>query len=252
MELKIIDIDTKAVNNIVARLDDFNSSEDFKKFEQEYLIKQKPYYVYVKLPISDLADIHCLNKLGFEFIETQFEMEKSVKRIKNPYENAFDFVEVTSYKDLDKIIQLASTIFTDDRFTIDSSLPGDFAGKRYAEYIRQSFESSSEKVFALISKKDNVVCGLKSHKVISDKTVLLLLGGVDNKYKNTPIGLINAISEINYFVDMGYKKAVTHISARNTAIINLELSWLGYKVIEANVILRKIYEENLQTTDKND
>lgn len=246
MELKLIEIDSKALNNVVARIDNFDIKLDFKDFEKAYLEKFKPFYVYIKLPINDLRNIHEIEKNGFNFMEVQFEMEKMIKSVKNIYQDEYVFVEIKTENEVNKIIDMASSIFTDDRISIDPELPKNWSGRRYSAYIKHSFEAENERIFKLVSKKNNEICGFKTFRIETDKRILLLLGGVANKYKNTPLGLINAITEINYLVEQGYKKIITHISARNTPIVNLELSWLNYKVVDTNVILRKVYKENIK------
>ena len=61
---------------------EFSCDEDFIQFEKDYITNYTPYYVATKIPIENLKEIHFLEKMGFNFIETQI---KETLRIKNLY-----------------------------------------------------------------------------------------------------------------------------------------------------------------------
>ena len=63
-----------------------------------------------------------------------------------------------------------------------------------------------------------------------------------NKYKKSPIPVINGYLELNELHKKGIKKVTTHISGSNYGVLNLEVKDFGYKVVNGFVVLRKIYE----------
>jgi hypothetical protein len=66
----------------------------------------------------------------------------------------------------------------------------------------------------------------------------LLLGGVHPNYKNIGLGVISSHYCFNQLKDDGFKRVITHISAANMPIINLELGHFGFKVEDVCVVLR--------------
>lgn len=241
MQITKIDIDSEAIGKTVLELKDFSSEFDFIPFENSYIREYEPFYVLFKCPVEDLANIHCAQTNGFQFIELQIKMTHKLKK-KYPVSKQFEFSEVSSLEDVKTIQDIAAKTFDDDRLAIDPSLDNNMSEKRYSNYIQNSFDSEDQKLFKLTDKTSGKIVAFKTHKYLENKEVLLLLGGVKPELKNLGIGLINGFAELNELQSIGIKQIYTHISARNYPIMNMEISAFGFRVLQSYVVLRKLYQ----------
>jgi len=234
-------IDSIVYGRTFLEIVEYSSGLDFNQFENDYLKEFDPFYVSCKIPIEDIGLIQSLERNRFSFIEFQI---REVLRLKKKYflpgiENYQ--LQLVTENDLEEVLNIAENTFEHDRFTIDPEISKSFSGKRYRAYVRKSFETDGEFLYKLINKETGEMLGFKSHKIISKDEVLMFLGGIVNKYKQTPIPVINAYLELNELFDKGIKKVTTNISGSNYGVLNLEVKLLDYKVAKAFVVLRKIY-----------
>ena len=79
--------------------------------------------------------------------------------------------------------------------------------------------------------------------------MLLLLGGVHPNHKNVGLGVISSHFCFNQLKENGYKQAITHVSAANIPILNLEVGHFGFKVEETYVVLRAIFHPSATYTN---
>jgi hypothetical protein len=221
---------------------DFSCELNFLEFEKEYLKEYHPFYVAVKLPIDQIAEIHFLEKTGFQFIETQI---RETLRLKNAYNPVaffpYKLEQVTDESDLDAILEIASKTFKHDRFTMDPMIPDGFSGNRYKFLVKQSFEQKDQFVYKFFNSQSGEILGFKTHKILGEDEALMYLGGIAEKYKRSPLPAINGYLELNELFAKGIKKVTTHISGCNYGVLNLEVKEFGYKVTQAFIVLRKIY-----------
>ncbi len=240
MEILKNKIDSMITGKRCLDLTDFSKDIDFNKFENAYLKREKPFYVLCRIPVEEISNIHAIESCGFHFIEFQIKMTHKIKK-KYPSLKQYEFAEVTSEEDLKKVQEIAATTFVDDRFIIDPLIDSELASKRYIQYVSGSFHSDDQKLYKLSDIKTGKIVAFKTHKYTGNNEVLLLLGGVDPKYKSLGVGLINAYAELNELRSKEIKRLTTHISGRNYPIINLEISTLGFKVVQSYLVFRKIY-----------
>ena len=81
----------------------------------------------------------------------------------------------------------------------------------------------------------------KTHRYLGEAEVLFLLGGVDPRYKGLGLGVANEYCELNALIDREVKRGYTHFPTGNYPVINLELGQLGFRLMQAYAVLRKIY-----------
>jgi hypothetical protein len=86
------------------------------------------------------------------------------------------------------------------------------------------------------------IVGFGTHRHSSQDEAVIFIGGIVSTYQKAGLGPISDYLAINNLRREGVKKAYTHVSARNYAIMNLEIAGLGFKVIDSHVVLRKVYE----------
>ncbi len=235
--------DSKVFGRNFLYINDFSCHVSFSEFEKEYINSYDPFYVAVKIPIENLAEIHCLEKFGFSFIEIQI---RETLRLKNSYNPIaffpYKLEQVTTESDLNAILEIASKTFRHDRFTMDPLIPDRFSGDRYMFLVNQSFEQNDEFVYKFFNSQTGEILGFKTHKILTEHEALMYLGGIAEKYKRSPLPAINGYLELNELFAKGIKKVTTHISGSNYGVLNLEVKEFGYKVTQAFVVLRKVYQ----------
>lgn len=238
-----IPIDSEALGRAVLELRDLSLQEDFPAFEEAYRQLHDPRYVACKVPVEDLVGIHYLEDHGFRFLELQLRL-MSRPRERDTSAFPYEFSEVGSASELVEVLRIAETTFVADRFSVDPLLaPGDpgLSGRRYKLYIEKSHRMADERVCILVSRASGKVVGFNTHKFINSDEVLMFNGGVVPEYKTTGLGAITDYFLINDLKRRGVKKFVTHVSARNIPVMNLEIAGLGFKIERTFAILRKVY-----------
>ena len=238
------EIESLVLGRAVLELRGFQPGDDFAAEEQRFRQAHDPLYAVCKLPIEDLAGIHQLEDHGFRFLETQLKLSLKMKAqdvSKYPYR----YVAVER-EDLETILELAATLFSDDRFSVDPFLKDRFdgkaAGERYRRYVQKSFETPDECVYKMVNDTTNEIVGFGTHRHTGQDEVVIFIGGIVSGYQRAGLGPISDFLAINNLRREGVKKAYTHVSARNYAIMNLQIAGLGYKVVDSQVVLRKVYE----------
>jgi len=116
-----------------------------------------------------------------------------------------------------------------------------YAGKRYGAYLARSMESPDQHLYALKNGQNGDIVGFKSHRYLPDGSVQLLLGGLRDDCKGSGLAPLLEHLEFSTLLAAGIKRGVTAVSARNLAIMNLEIAGFGFKVKESLVVLRKMY-----------
>jgi hypothetical protein len=128
-----------------------------------------------------------------------------------------------------------------DRFTIDPALSPGISGARYRRYVEKSFVAPDEAVWRLYDPASKQTLNFRTHRVTGRGEALLLLGGVHPEFKGLGLGVIASYFCFNQMRRDGFRRAVTHISAINYPVFNLEIGNLGFRVNAAFAVLRKVY-----------
>ena len=216
---------------------------DLAHIERDYVQAHAPRYVLYKAPIEDIATIQHLEDHGFRFVETQLRL---TFRLRRPFETGktpYVFEQVTTEDQLREVLEIAAHTFTDDRFLVDPELAdaAQVSSARYQAYVRQSFLRPNERVYRLVNPALGRTVAFKTHRIVSPEEALLLLGGVHADYKSAGLAPINAYHEFNELLRTGVKRFTTHVSARNYAVMNLEVGGFQYRIKQTFVVLRKLY-----------
>ncbi|HTR49097.1 MAG TPA: hypothetical protein VMJ10_00240 [Kofleriaceae bacterium] len=217
--------------------------DDFARIESDYLRAHHPFYVVYKAPVEDVATIQHLEENGFRFVETQLRMTFRLRGHFDTSKAPYVFERVTTEDQLRDVLEIAANTFTDDRFLVDPELPdaGKVSSARYQAYVRQSFRRPDERVYRLVNPATRRTIAFKTHRIVNREEALMLLGGVHSDFKNAGVAPINAYHEFNELMRNGVKRFTTHVSARNYAVINLELGGFQYRLKQTFIVLRKIY-----------
>ncbi|NUM33246.1 MAG: hypothetical protein HUU50_01760 [Candidatus Brocadiae bacterium] len=237
-------IDSEVFGFNVLQIKDIHCQDNFQEIEKEYQKKHNPFYVYAKIEIEKIPEIHFLEDHGFRFMEYQMRMSKKLPQ--KLYDTSFDDVvimeKVLAQENIDSILSLADTIFTNDRIYIDPYMGKELSQKRYRAYIQKSHQSSEEELVKFYDKRTQNIISFHTHKSIDNKTILHFLGGVAPEYQGTGACFACEYSLFNSFIQRGIKKIITHISGSNYPIMNFEFKTMDFKPEQAFIVLRKIYE----------
>lgn len=240
MRVDLVEVDSKVFGRPMLSLSGFEANADFRAFEEDYVARYQPAYVTAKLRMDELEALHELEAAGFRFMECQI---RSALRLRQPYPADFPYrlEAVESEEALEPVLDIAAKTFVHDRFANDLGLPKGFSGERYRAYVRHSYEQANEAVYRLIEEETGATVGFKTHRYVSSSEGLLLLGGVAPECKNAGVGVINEYLEFNELRRKGIQRVLTHFSAANHAILQLEIGRLGFRVESTLAVLRKIY-----------
>jgi hypothetical protein len=216
---------------------------DFARIESDYVRTHNPLYVVYKAPVEDIATIQHLEDHGFRFVETQLRLTFRLRGHFDTSKAPYVFERVTNEDQLREVLAIAGNTFTDDRFLVDPLLRDaqQVSSARYQAYVRQSFLRPNERVYRLVNPTTGQTVAFKTHRIVSPDEALMLLGGVHTDYKNAGIAPINAYHEFNELIRNGVKRFTTHVSARNYAVINLEVGGFRYRLKQTLIVLRKVY-----------
>lgn len=241
MNVERIEADSRVFGRNVLAIVDFDPAADFAVFERGYVDEFYPAYVSSKVPLERVSDIHALERSGFNFIECQI---RAAIKLRKPYDVSkfqYDFEQVTHEEDLQHVLQIAGSTFVHDRLKVDQAVASEISGARYGEYVRKSFHSPDEAVYCLREHASGRVVAFKTHRYVSSTEVLFLLGGVHPELKNAGLGLISEYFEFNTLIGKGIQRGITHISASNYPIFNLEIGRVGFRVLGTFAVMRKVY-----------
>ena len=241
MKAQLLDIDSRVLGGNVLAISDFDPEIEFGEFERRYVEEFNPVYVSCKIPLERICEIQILENHGFGLIECQIRASVKLRKTHDMSGFQYEFEPVNREEDLTGVLEIAERTFVHDRFSIDPHLAPGVSGARYREYVRHSFQSPDEAVFRLIDRTSRRVVAFKTHRYVSDREVLFLLGGVHPEYKRLGLGLINEYCEFNVLIKKGIRFGTGHISASNYPIVNLEIGNLGFRVLTTFAVMRKIY-----------
>lgn len=242
MQITKHEIDSQVLGRAVLELSGPYDA-DFARIERDYVQAHQPLYVVYKAPIEDIATIHHLEDQGFRFVEAQLRLTFRLRRQFDTGKMPYVFERVTTEDQLREVLEIAANTFTDDRFLVDPELRDaeHVSSARYQAYVRQSFVRPDERVYRLVNPATGRTVAFKTHRIVSPEEALMLLGGVHADYKSAGMAPINAYHEFNELMRNGVKRFTTHVSARNYAVMNLEISGFQYRIQKTFIVLRKIY-----------
>ena len=245
MEVKKNLIESEILGRPVLDIADFDGSCNFAAFEKERVSGEDPIYVTCKVPAEQIADVHALEDYGFRFVEFQMRLRGALHKTYDTSGYDYSFSPVTGGRDLEAVLDLASSIFEHDRVSRDPffrQFKGrNVSGERYRRYVLKSAEADDEFVYKLASKSTGEIVGFSTHRILTTESALLLIGGVKNEQKTSGLGVINDYFGLNELKRKGVKWFHTHVSGSNYPILNLEVKGLGFRVVQSFVVLRKAY-----------
>ena len=99
-----------------------------------------------------------------------------------------------------------------------------------------SFYAPDEEIFFLKHTPSNRIVFFRSHRIVSENSIRLLLGGTAKELKSSGIGMVAWEFALEYFKSEGFRTLYTSFSAANLEVINLEVSKIGFKILRSNYV----------------
>jgi ribosomal protein S18 acetylase RimI-like enzyme len=245
MNVSVNQIDSDVFGRCVLDLIDFDPACDFSSLETDYVARYSPVYVACKQPVEEVARIHALESAGFQFAEFQLRFRGTIGRAFDVSAHDYRYELVQSDADLTQVLEIAGTTFEHDRITRDPFLSQwnrpNLGGERYRRYVLKSMQAPDECVYQLVSNATGEIVGFGTHRMTGPDTALLLISGVKPEYKSAGIGVLLDQFAWNELKRKGVKSFIGHASGNNYPIINLVMRGIGFRLIQAFIVLRKVY-----------
>lgn len=241
MNVKQIIIDTEVMGRSVLALRDISPDDNIASEEILYLAAYNPGYVYCQVPVENLLVIHNLEACGFRLIEVQIKSVVNFQQDHDVSRYPYEYQKVTTKEALNDVLNIAGETVVHDRLTVDPDMPVGISGERYRRYVQKSYDDVNEEVWRLYDPSSKTTLAFRTHRKVCPGEVLLLLGGVHPDFKNLGLGVVSSYFCFNQMRRDGIKKAMTHISAINYPIMNLEIGFLGFRALNTFAVMRKIY-----------
>ncbi len=210
--------------------------EDLKK----KILESSSVIVLTKVEVGNIAMIRALEEFGFRFSEVQIKAKRRISKSSQPPDSPYTYERISSTTELQKVIKLATTTITHDRWTTNPDKSTRQSAQRYKAYLEKSFSEASEDVWVLRSKANSEIVAFRSHRLTGPGEATLLLGGVRHDLKGLGIGPVSWAYCENQLAQSGIKNVTTHFSSANLAIINLEIGSLGFKAVESRAVMELI------------
>ncbi len=219
----------------------FAPGTDPRAFEDDCVLPLRPDCVFCKIPATEIGDIRRFEAAGYGFAEFQLFLSYRLKKRPDISAYPYRYEPVTDERHLEYASGLAAGIFTHDRYSNDPGFPPDLSGRRYQAYLGKSFVAPDERVYVMVNTDTGVPVSFATRLVVNEKKTRLLIGGVDERFKGTGLGVIHDLVGLATYHDEGVRDIETAVSGINYPIMNLEISHLGFRVVEAKVVLRKMF-----------
>ncbi|MFM8477274.1 MAG: hypothetical protein ACKOEO_15950 [Planctomycetaceae bacterium] len=243
MQTERLNIDSQVWGRSVLCIRSFNTTDDFKSHEAQYLAQHSPAYVYSTVGVTDLARIEYLSQAGFTPVDCQLSLKVSFRRQFDTSARSLRYRQVVTQSDLDEVLSIAAELDFSDRFSRDPFAPPGFASQRYAAYLRQSFAIESDEIWSVCDSASGRILTFRSHRRVGTQEVQLLLGGVRKELQGEGLGAISTHFCFNQMAGCGIRRGSTRISISNKPVFDLEVTNFGFRYQSADLILRKCYPQ---------
>ncbi|MCU1361828.1 MAG: hypothetical protein JWN99_3117 [Ilumatobacteraceae bacterium] len=238
-ECRAIEIDSEVFGRATFSVSEIVTAADLDGALTQIDSHNPTSYTTCKVPSERLDLIHAAQLRDFVFLETQLQTKLRLRIAPTGHHDRFGYVKVERRDQLDQVLEIAGRTIEHDRVSRDPLLGPAASGERYRRYLLQSFEHDDEEIWAVSSRDSGRLLTFRSHKTVSPTEVLLLNGGVHHDHKEAGLGVVSSHFCFAQLRAAGATHAVSHISAANVPIINLELGYCNFKVVQSFAVLRR-------------
>ena len=201
-------------------------------------------YVVCKVPVGDVNVNHTLNKFGFCFIESSFELGCDVEKINlNPLlkrlDRDVDYVQIITEEDLNILKNnFEKGIVKTDRIALDTNFGVQYSSKRFYNWILDEIDKEST-VWHLKFKGQNIgFFGLK--KIGQNGVFYPFLGGIYDEFSKSGLGFSILTKATDLIKKCNGNKIITYVSSNNLPILKLHLD-LGFSINNIHNVFTRHY-----------
>ena len=200
-------------------------------------------YSVVKVPSGCVKLLWAAQRAGYYFIETSFNYECNIQRIKTPelYNRFLNHVSVAVATDdlisraLDEI--KSGSIFSTDRVAIDPYFSKEIAGVRYYNWCKDALSKGA--IMEVAFYNDEPIAFNISEEMVGRKGVVHgLLGGVFESALDKGLGFLLVDCEVDCCRSLGGKICAGATTSNNLSALRLHMRY-GFEIVESNYVLVK-------------
>ena len=234
-----IDIDSDIFGRATFSLSDIGDADDLDRALAAIDSEHSTSYTTCRVPADRVDLVHAAEERDFTFLEIQLRTKLRLKAAPSGHHARYDYVKVDRHDQLDELLEIAGRTTEHDRVSRDPFLGPAMSGERYRRYLQQSFDHDDEEIWAVRGLESGRLLTFRSHRIVGPTEVLLLNGGVHPDHKEVGLGVVSSHFCFDQLRAAGITHAISHISAANAPIINLELGYCGFKVVQSFAVLRR-------------
>lgn len=207
-------------------------------------------YIVAKVPSGEISLLHDLEKIGFRFLESQFDLSIHLKDQLPTLKSAEFLMKQITTSPIDtpeKISALVEHITPDlfevDRISIDPEVGKDIGAQRYKNWVLDEFNRGN--IFSYQLELGATPIGFFILKKQNPTTLFAMLAGLFSPFKNKGLGLSIVQKPIDWAKENNYSSIVTRNSSNNSESFKIHLA-CGYKLNSIYYLLRWKRTDKLQ------
>lgn len=201
-KFEIVEWDSDFFGFKVAKINSFNSNEEFEFIRKELKSNQVELAYIFSEPNSNIDAI--LKTSNVFLADEKVTFSRLIDKIKNNIDDSF-IEEYRAGIVTDKMLDIAIQTSEYSRFRVDANFKNEEFKKLYYQWIKNAVENQGDgKLF--VYQESNVLKGLIYLKDINDKIGSISLIGVDEGYRGEQIGTKLIEQAAFYFSKLGKKE----------------------------------------------
>jgi hypothetical protein len=221
-------------------IDDYLASNVEKNFR----------YTVVKIPSDNLKLLHSLEAIGFEFIETQFNICVATTEIDKIDKKWFRVIDDTGYQkvrsnhDLDVILSnVGKGMFNRDRISLDEKLGKETSSLRYINWIKDIYKDTNAEIYYLT--KHGKEAGFFIVREGAEKSIHSIIAGIFSKYQGHGLSIALIYYYLKLASERKAKSVFTSFSSNNIGMLNTFTKTVSFKTLNIFYVLRKLIDKKL-------
>jgi ribosomal protein S18 acetylase RimI-like enzyme len=196
--------------------------------------KQEVALLSARLPALRTEEIALLCTIGFRVVDYALEVRQTrLQRVKLPALRSR--LRPARRDDAPAIVAVAESSFQYGRYHGDGRFPRHLADRRYGVWARNAIDEISETNLMFALDAGGRVAGFFDVKLV-DPVAELKLGAVDTTREHGLLGFHLYAGVLDHLQSIGVDEVSAHVSAANTAVLNLYTAF-GFQLRKPEVVM---------------
>lgn len=208
-------------------------------------IEEKFKYSVAKIPSDNLPLLHRLERIGYNYIETQFNICVSTSefdRLDKKWDKIIDDTDlekVNVINDLEYILtNIRSGMFYCDRISVDEKLGKETSAKRYINWIKDLFEDTGTEIYFLLKHGNKV--GFLVIRNRLNNSMDSVIAGVFSKYRGQGLSVAIIYFYLKLAKARNARNIFTSFSSNNMLMLNSFTKTVSFKTLNVLYVLRRL------------